>query len=185
VIEEVWIPVPNYEHFYMASAFGRIKSLKSGGMKGKLLTPQKVNSRGYFNVCLCNQGSKNMISVHRVIALTFIPNPDNKPEVNHKDGNKTNNEVSNLEWCTGSENMNHAYRTGLQKPSENQKTATSDYCKDNFSKKVIQFDLNGNIVNEYPSASEAARETGFCQTHISSCCRGKVKTCHNYNFSYA
>lgn len=140
-----------------------------------------ITGRGYNAVTL----NKKMHLLHRLVAIHFVPNPENKPQVNHKDGNKLNNHKDNLEWCTGSENMIHAYKTGLQTPSEKQKKATSAHNKKNYSKRVIQKNVNGDIIAEYESASEAARQTGFCQTHISSVCRGKVKLCHTFKFEYA
>jgi hypothetical protein len=120
-----WKPIIGYEGLYMASTDGCIKSLdryvptksKKGLwskrlIKGKILKP--CMNKGYCHVTLAKNGtSKNMIKVHRIIAKTFIENPENKPCVNHIDGNPSNNDITNLEWCTHKENMNHAYKAGL------------------------------------------------------------------------
>ncbi len=108
--KEIWKPVPEYEGIYEVSNLGRIKSLSRGKRKEKILNP---NSGRYKNVFLSKNGDYCKMLLHRIVAIVFIPNPENKPQVNHKDGNKFNNEVSNLEWCTHQENMNHAYVTGL------------------------------------------------------------------------
>ena len=108
---EEWRWVPGYEDLYMVSNFGNVMSQRSGHGSSPMgiLKPQK-NNAGYLQVNLIkNKKSKNVM-IHRIVAAAFIPNPDNKEEVNHKDGNKTNNHTSNLEWVTRSENLRHAYR---------------------------------------------------------------------------
>lgn len=120
---EIWKDIPDYEGIYQVSNLARIKSLsrlvKNGKKKTKLtkdlILKQTNNTSGYKHVTLCkNTINKNGI-VHILVAKAFIPNPDNKPEVNHKDGVKTNNNIENLEWVTSSENRIHAYETGLSK----------------------------------------------------------------------
>lgn len=113
-MEELWKPVVGYEGKYMVSNFGNVMSL--GGVRGsepmKLLKQQRTTN-GYKKVCLGNGGSgkkPSQVGVHRIVATAFVPNPENKEQVNHKDGDKTNNHVENLEWVTRSENALHAYR---------------------------------------------------------------------------
>ena len=108
-MKEVWKDI--YEE-YQISNLGRIKSLKWG--KERILTPRK-NFKGYMQIHIRVNGKDKVIKVHRLVAEAFIPNPDNKPQVNHIDGNKENNTSLNLEWCTNSENQLHAYKNGLQK----------------------------------------------------------------------
>jgi len=121
-INEIWKDIHNYEGLYQISNLGRVKSLakqwRSGNNgvtlryhKDKILRQQ--NHSGYLEVKLCNNGNKYSAKVHRLVCQAFLPNPENKPEVNHKDGNPTNNHDSNLEWCTHDENMQHAKRIGL------------------------------------------------------------------------
>lgn len=112
---EIWKPVPGFETTYKASSFGRIYSLHTyNGMKPGLKKITLNPYRGYMYVDLFQHGYKGKTtSVHRVIAKTFIPNPMNYPCVNHKDGNKLNNHISNLEWCTYKQNMEHAIKNGL------------------------------------------------------------------------
>lgn len=104
---EIWKPAVGYEDNYEVSNLGRIRNRKGYVMKPAL------RKDGYHWIYLASKTAPNNASVHRLVAKAFIPNPDNKPQVNHKDGNKTNNCVSNLEWVTQSENVRHAYANGL------------------------------------------------------------------------
>ena len=117
---EIWKDIKGFENYYQVSDFGNIRSITRfidnplGGLKqltGKQMTPYK-NKQGYLVVTLRNQHRK-VAKIHRLVAQAFIPNPDNKPEVNHKDGVKTNNFKDNLEWSTNQENINHSWETGL------------------------------------------------------------------------
>ena len=113
---ETWKPIAGYEGLYEISNFGRVKSLSKvigRRVKGETLLKVRISPYGYKMVSLCKEGKVFNASIHRLIADAFIPNPENKTQVNHKDGNKLNNDIKNLEWCTPSENINHAYKTGL------------------------------------------------------------------------
>lgn len=121
---EVWKDIPGYEGYYQVSNFGRVKSLdrtvidKNGRVmkyKGVILTPQ-LNEFGYEKVVLIKSGKRKNFKIHQLVAIAFLDNPDNLPCINHKDGNKRNNMVSNLEWCTFGENNKHAYEKGLKEP---------------------------------------------------------------------
>lgn len=107
--DEIWRDIDGYEGLYQVSNFGRVKSFQKGTVR--ILKPA-INRKWLF-VVLCKNGGKKIFKVHRLVAMAFIPNPDGKPQVNHIDGNPQNNHVDNLEWCTPSENMQHALRTGL------------------------------------------------------------------------
>lgn len=107
---EKFKPIPDYEELYHESNYGRTKSFWS--KIPRILKPQN-NNQGYMTVILCKDGKKKFFLVHRLVALTFIPNPQNKPQVNHRDGHPLNCHVSNLEWVTSSENVHHALDTGL------------------------------------------------------------------------
>lgn len=104
---EIWKPIKNFKNKYYVSDTGLIKNNKD-----KLLTP-RPNKKGYLRVDLWKNNKKKHYRVHRLVAMAFIPNPQNKPQVNHKDGNKQNNCVDNLEWCTNEENRKHAIANGL------------------------------------------------------------------------
>lgn len=123
---EVWKNVDGYDGMYQISNNGRVKSFqpRGGDNNGKVrtgkahyLTPS-LSTTGYFRVSLVTNNKKKDVKIHRLVAMAFLPNPDNKPYINHKDGNKTNNAVSNLEWCTQTENINHAVKMGLIKKTE-------------------------------------------------------------------
>jgi len=114
---EVWKNINGYENIYSVSNHGRVKTLghnnnKYHPKKEKIRIPSDRNG-GYLGVILCKEGVTKMFSSHRLVAEYFIPNPNNLPFVNHKDGNKLNNHYTNLEWCTRSENMKHAYDNNL------------------------------------------------------------------------
>lgn len=106
-IPEIAKPVPGYENLYEVSNHGRISNFR------KILKTYKINS-GYVAIKLQKNGERKSVLLHRLVAELFIPNPDGKPEVNHKDGNKENNCVTNLEWVTSSENKRHAYNSGIR-----------------------------------------------------------------------
>ncbi|MED3974580.1 NUMOD4 motif-containing HNH endonuclease [Priestia megaterium] len=119
---EIWKPIGGYEEYYEVSNFGRVRSKDrrvSNGpgsyiKKARILKRSKTTT-GYWKVELSKDGTKKSLKVHRLVAAAFIDNPNNKPFVNHIDGNPLNNHISNLEWCTQAENMQHAYQTGLIK----------------------------------------------------------------------
>ena len=114
---EVWKPVNGYEGLYEVSNFGRVRRIFRYGRPYMTLCKPKITKDGYFESTLFKENKPTWIRTHRIVANAFCDNPDNKPEVNHIDGNKLNNCADNLEWCTSSENQLHAYRTGLQSAS--------------------------------------------------------------------
>ena len=131
----------------------------------------------YLRLKLSNSdgGKTNPISVHRIVADQYIPNPNKLKDVNHKNGIKIDNRPENLEWVTRSENLLHAYRTG--KCSQNK---MGD--KDPRRKAVIQMDMDGNIIKEFSGMHEASRQTGASQASISSCCIGKLKSTNGFKW---
>lgn len=127
--------------------------------------------QGYKFVTLLIKGKQKRMRVHRMVAEAYIDNPANKPYVNHKDGKRDNNVVSNLEWVTPSENTIHAVQTGLMKSGR--------------QRAVIQYDLNGNEMMTFSGVTEAARETGCHQSKITLCCQRKRETTNDYQWRYA
>ena len=125
---EVWRPVVGWEGLYEVSNLARVRSVECDTIRyrnGKPITYHKrggkvikgkVMPNGYIMVRLHKDGEETNALAHRLVAQAFIPNPDNLPEINHKDGNRANNQVSNLEWCTAQENTIHSWRMGLAKP---------------------------------------------------------------------
>lgn len=146
---------------------------KSKYKNEKKVLKQTFDKDGYKLVSLCINGVFIHCRVHRLVAETFIPNPENKPQVNHKDGNKANNNLENLEWTTQSENIRH--RIDILHVSLKNKKG---------SKQVNQYDLQGNLIKTYPSAKEAGRQNNFSQGHISEVCRGEMKTYKQYIWKY-
>ena len=178
----MWKAIRGYEGYYEVSDLGEVRSLdrvvteKSGKHQGKRrflkgsnmkLTESKGNNRnqGYYVVNLHKDHKTQVIPVHILVARTFIPNPDNLPTVNHKDGNKHNNFASNLEWVSYADNNIHALHTGLRKPRGNV---------------IMQYTVDGKYVATYKSACEAARVTGFSRGAISHCLNGRTKISCGY-----
>lgn len=132
--------------------------------------------KGYYSIVMYRDGKEKNISIHRLVALAFLPNPDNLPEVNHKDENKTNNMVGNLEWCSKSYNINYGTR--------NERCGEKILNRKDQSRHVKQFTKDGVFIKEYPSIHEAERQNGFFCGHISKCCKGKLKSAYNYIWRY-
>lgn len=190
-MKEIWKDIKGYEGLYQISSFGNVKSLdryiinKNGDKQyfpGKYLTQGISDS--YLKVTLSKNNKQRTFRVHILVARAFIPNPENKPEVNHIDGNKKNNKVNNLEWNTRSENELHAYRNGLAKPSNKQKQAVAKYAKENYSKKVIQYSLNGEFIKEWNSMHDVWRELGIRPSYICRCCKGLRNQTYGYIWRY-
>ena len=128
------------------------------------------SQQDYKFVGLIINGKQKRMRVHRMVALAFIDNPDNKPYVNHINGNRSDNNVENLEWVTPSENTQHAVDTGLFKSSR--------------ARAVVQYNLNGEQMATFESASEAARQTGGSQSKITMCCRRQRDSANDYQWRY-
>lgn len=172
---EAWQDIPGYEGLYQASTYGRIKSLPRKGTIGRILKAGK-DDNGYLYVVLGKDGKNICKRVHRLIALTFIPNPEGLPVINHKTENATDNRVECLEYCTQKYNCNYG--------SHKEKLSKAQINDIEKSKVVLQFDIEGNLINTYPSLSEVIRTTGFCGSNISLCCKNKRKTAYGYRWRY-
>ncbi|MEO1690729.1 MAG: NUMOD4 domain-containing protein [Cyanobacteria bacterium J06631_6] len=132
---EVFVDIPGYEGYYQVSNYGKVRSLdrvikektgKTQTLKGRVLK-LRINPGGYYYIGLGKNGTKATFAIHQLVAQAFIPNPYNKKTVNHLDGNKLNNSVANLEWCTYSENLEHAYKTGLRRAVKSSEVASKNY----------------------------------------------------------
>ena len=175
-MKEVWRDIKEYEGCYQVSDLGRVKSLNylhTG--KERVLVGIK-DKYGYLSVSLCKDGKIKHYLLHRLVAQTFIPNPDNLPQINHKDEDKTNNAASNLEWCDRKYNNNYGTR--------NERVAKGLRNHPNKSKTVSQYTIDGTLVGSYPSTNEAERQTGYSNGNISACCRGKMKQAYGFVWKY-
>lgn len=190
--EEIWKDVEGYEGLYQVSNLGRVKSLERYQKNHNKLQYRKEHimpllfdsKHQYQQVCLCKNGVAVKYLIHRLVALAFIPNLYGKKEVNHIDGNKQNNRADNLEWCTRSENIKHAHRIGL---ADNSRLASKRNIWKAISKtrkKVVQYDLQMNIINIFESSHDADRKLSLFRGCVGQICRGKCKQKKEYILKY-
>lgn len=162
---EIWkniIGFPNYQ----VSSRGNVRSCYKG--EWKLIIKSKTY--GYEHVLLYKDKTRKNARVHRLVAEAFIPNPNNLPFVNHKDENRSNNNVDNLEWCTAKYNIN--YGTCIKRATEKQE------------RPVLMLTINGMFERRFKSVTEAEKETGFSHSHITECCNNKKKQYKNHIWKY-
>lgn len=191
-MEEQWNDVEGFEGLYKISNKGRVRSLHG---KGRILKTA-ISRFGYERVVLSNINIRKTFSVHRLVAQAFIPNPDNKPQVNHKnifnlssEENKRCNIVDNLEWCTSKENINHALETKLKDTSKIDysyaRNMMAEYNKKNKSKPVVKINFNTlDVLERYSSLSEASIESGYATSSLYDCCIGKKRTIGGFVWRY-
>lgn len=164
---EQWRDIEGFEG-YQVSNYGRIKSLKRGN--GKILKPTHDN-QGYLHVILSKNGCIKNNLIHRLVAQAFLENPNHLPQVNHKDEDKTNNHVENLEWCDSKYNSN--YGTCQERAHNKQ------------SKRIDQIDMvTGEVIRKWASTMECGRN-GYTQGSVVNCCNGLRKTHKGYIWKYA
>ena len=183
---EIWKDIKGYEGFYQVSNLGRIKSLERdkflpdgtfhSHLEEKILVPN-LDGAGYPNVSLCKNGKSKTMNVHRLVAMAFLPNPENKPQVNHKDEVKTNNVVENLEWCDASFNIN--YGTRNERSVQNRRS----YKLGNHpnAKPVFCVELN----KKFDCITSAGEELGIDRRYVGKACIGKTKTAGGFHWKYA
>jgi hypothetical protein len=167
-MEEIWKDIEGYEAIYQVSNTGQVKSLKSLHAESGLILKIHNQIKGYSRVNLWKKGVCKSATIHRLVAMSFIENKDNKNQVNHKDGVKSNNCVENLEWCNASQNMIHAYKIGLKKPNVLSKTHREKMSEIN-SKNII--DVFTGVV--YKSIRMASKFHPFTETYLSMMLRGE------------
>lgn len=187
-MEEIWKDIEGYEGKYQVSNFGRVRSLdriqrrtdyRTGKQyetfkKGLMIT-QNQGKNGYMRAKIFDKdGQRKIALVHRLVAMAFIPNPDNLPEVNHKDEDKTNNRADNLEWCTQSYNVTY---NGLQQ-------RRYDNGGGRRKRPIEQLTADGKHVATFGSMTEASEATGTNIHHIYNCCSGRQHTAKGYRWRY-
>lgn len=171
---EEWRDIPEYEGLYQVSNLGRIRSLKDcHGKNRKLILKERTDKDDYKRVHLFKNGKGKHYGVHRLVAIAFIPNPDNLPEVNHKDENPSNNNVENLEWCTREYNNNYGSRNKRAREKIS-KSMKGRYIGNKHPKAKKVKCITTNEVFE--SIADAKRKYNVCSSDISKCCNGKQKS---------
>lgn len=185
-MEEIWKDIIGYEGYYQVSSIGRVRGLRrTVGDRFLVELPEKImatslNDAGYAMVDLYMNSNRKTMRVHRLVATAFIENPQNKPQVNHKNSIRNDNDVSNLEWCTPSENTQHGYDFGFLSGYWTGKVG----AKNHSSIPIIQMDMLGNEIKEFAGQCEAERETGIFQTNIGKVCLGKRKSAGGFKWKF-
>lgn len=189
--KEEWVDIRGYEGLYMVSSYGRIYSVPRRHTNGGIIKPSYSGS-GYLQTHLCKNGVTKTFQVHRIVAEHFLDNQLQLPEVNHKDENKSNNCVWNLEFCTRDYNQN--YGTAIQRAA-----LSHDYSKSSIksamhrdykevarkqARALIQYSEDGTIVKRWDSLREAARELGYSCGWLSSACNGVSKKAYGYFWKF-
>lgn len=169
---EEWKDIKDYEGLYQVSNLGKIKRLRfingKTNIKRERIKVQKLRKDGYLEVALYKDGKGKSIQVHRLVAQAFVPNPENKPQVNHIDGNKQNNNIENLEWVSISENALHSARQ-LRKNV----------------KEIEQYDLEGRYLATYSSITIAGEINGIRESSIANVLTGRRNKTYGYKWKYA
>lgn len=183
---EIWKPVVGYEGLYEVSNLGNVKSLNYMRRNVIKVLKARTNSGGYKFIELHkNKKHKNFL-IHRLVAQAFIPNPNNLPQVNHKDENKQNNCVDNLEWCDAKYNIKYGtcIQRRMQKMMGEKHPWFGKFSKEHHSSKPIIQSVLGIFVKRWDCVADIERETGFRQGNISSCAIGKRKSAYGFNWNY-
>lgn len=184
--EEIWKDVEGYEGYYKVSNLGRVKSLpRNGTINTERIMKPKLSKTGYLTVHLRKSGYSKHKKIHRLIAIAFIEKVEGKEIINHKDGDKLNNSISNLEWCTYKENSQHAHDTGLAKTDMKQIAAARAVSIAVRTKRVKQLDMEGNEIREFISMTEARKHLNkTSSTMIDRVCTGKVESYEGFKWQY-
>ena len=178
-MEEQWKAIKGYEGIYEVSNLGRVRSLdrhrkaaygKTSFVRGIEVRIRKNSNNDYLVVGLSKEGKHVHVLVHRLVAEAFVPNPNNLPQVNHKDEDKSNNRADNLEWCD--QYYNNHYGTAIARRSITR------------GRRVVQSDMSGNEIARYNSAREAERAIGKSQAAISRACTGVYKSAYGFLWRY-
>lgn len=186
-MKEIWKDIEDYEGLYQVSNTGKVRSLDriddiGRKIKGRILA-DRFDKKGYLSVALNKNAKTKYKKVHRLVAEAFIPNLKKLPQINHKNEIKTDNNVGNLEWCSNKYNANYGTKVDRMLKTRGQERKIKR--PDNRRKKVIQYDLNGNFIKIWNSATEVKQELKIHNGDIGKCCKGKHKTAGGYKWKYA
>ena len=168
---EEWRDIKGYEGLYQVSNTGKVKSLNYSKTGKEGILKSCKNSAGYLILELFKNGIGKCHAIHRLVAEAFIPNIDNLPCINHKDENKENNYVENLEWITYKENANHGTR--------------NERMAEKLKKPIFSISKESGLITYWASISEASKQTGINLSSISACCRGKRKSAGGFYWHYS
>ena len=166
MVNEIWRDIKDYPN-YMVSNLGNVKSLCNNKTRKEKIIKKGKDSGGYLFVNLHKKGKVKYYYVHRLVAEVFMPNPDNKPCIDHINTDKTDNSVENLRWVTHKENSNNPMTF------------------DKISKPIIQFSKDGEFIKKWDCITDVLRELGINQGNICKCCKGERKTAGGYKWLYA
>jgi hypothetical protein len=186
-MNEVWKDIKGYENLYQISSMGRVKSLERimeyyrNGKKQTMRIPETIltpiiDNNGYSRVTLFRNSKRKMVFIHRLVGEAFIPNPENKPCIDHINTIRDDNRVENLRFCTYSENNLN--------PLTLERFKSWVGINNKFSKQVIQFDLNGELIRKWDCITDVKRELGIEVSQIGACCAGKRKTASGSKWKY-
>lgn len=190
--KEIWKDIKDYEGMYQVSNLGRVRSLDkivNGSnqygahfikiRRGKLLKLH-ISNNGYYRVILVSDNKNKNFLIHRLVAKAFIPNPNNLPEINHIDGNKSNNIIDNLEWCNHSYNIQHRINVlGIK-----MKTEHLQRYRNNQKRKINQYDKQGNFIKQWNCINDITKKLKIPHSNITACCKGRLNTAHGYKWEY-
>lgn len=184
--KEIFVFVENYEGYYLISNMGNLMSYprwdRIGRYQGGKMIKKCLDTDGYETAILYKDGVGENVKIHRLVAQSFIPNPENYPCIDHINGIRNNNIYTNLRWCTIAQN--NTFDNAMESREKAKINSLINGSKSPFARKIKQLTLDGDYICSYSSISEASYKTGFSSAHISSVCNKKRNSCGRYKWEY-
>lgn len=184
---EIWLPVVGFEGLYEVSSYGRVKSLNYRRTKQEKIIKQEKDRYGYLIINICKNGKRKIIRVHRLVAKAFIDNPNNLETVNHKNEDKTDNRIDNLEWLSRADNIRYgtAQERRILNINYQSRTKNTNWkaISEKKSKVVYQYSIDGKLIKIWASTQECGIN-GYHRGAVAACCRGERKLHKGYIWSY-